>query len=65
MGWWRGAYQQVHMEAFAAVTHCDLPWALGTARAQRGGRTAGKEEGVREEKKKRGPVRVFTVFSCD
>lgn len=53
------------MEAFAAVTHCDLPWALGTARAQRGGRRAGKEEGVREEKKKRGPVRVFTVFSCD
>lgn len=27
-----GAYQQVHLEACAVLTHCDLPWALGTAR---------------------------------
>lgn len=61
----RGAYQQVHLEAFAAVTHCDLPWALGTARAQKGRRRAEKEGRVRKEKKKRGSVRVFIVFSCD
>lgn len=62
------AYQQVHLETFAAVTHCDLPWALGTARAQtgRGGGARAEEEGrVREKKKKRGSVRVFIVFSCD
>lgn len=60
-----GAYQQVHLEALAAVTHCDLPWALGTARARREGRRAGEEGRVREGKKKRGSVRVFIVFSCD
>lgn len=45
---WRGAYQQVHWEALAAGsgTHCDLPWALDTARAW------GRGGGVGEEKKK-------------
>ena len=48
-----GAYQHVHLEAFAAVTHCDLPWALGTARAWRGGWGAGKRrESVRKRRRK-------------
>lgn len=63
--WGWGAYQQVHLEALAAGTHCDLPWALGTARARRGGRRAKEEWRVREEKKKRRSVRVLIVFSCD
>ena len=48
-----GAYQQVHLEAFAAVTHRDLPWALGTVRAWRGGRRAEEKKGGSEWQRRR------------
>ena len=60
-----GDYQHVHLEAFAAVTNCALPWALGKVRAGRGGRGDREEERVSEKQRKKGSVRVFIVFSCD
>ncbi len=51
-GWVGGGwtYQQVHLEAFAAVTHCDLPWTLGTAGGSEGQGRGESQRGKEEER---------------
>lgn len=55
MGGWGWGYKRVHLKAFAAVTQCDLPWALGTVRARMGGWGVGSQKIKENKRKEEGP----------